>query len=300
MAVTSFPNSFFQLTNYVNFNCVEPIPICLPIYEDADLYNWALFTDELTAPVNPLIQFYWRIVESCDVPIPEIIDSTFNPFFYKKKEVDDTKGVMTPREIKDVRDNPGFGVHKILCGKCFYIQVVKIRRESLDNLLILERTLIGCIGCFQKICDPCYTTVVDYNNNEDAFGFIYSSNVSPFPLGSLTNRIRLPFYLRQPQFPTSRNVFTLSNGQEIKLSARVKKEWSVKTEWMPKEWHEKLAIALEHDTVNFNNSNANVNSKVLMDSTYQIEWQDYLDYPMAQANFKVKQTPYNNVNSNCK
>lgn len=306
MAIYSEPNSFYQLNNPVNFGCQEPIPICLPVYEDADLHGFHLNTnDSPTATQNagdegsyPLVSYSYRLVSNCNEPI--ILSDTvkhYNQFFYVRNQVTND-WILLPFNDDDDEPNafPGFNFQ---CDECFFIQIIKtVRGENPDqqsqtDRYIYTNTIVGCIGCFKKICDPCYTTLIRYRNNENAFGFNYNNQ-------NFYNSVRLPIYLKQPQFPTVRNVFTLSNGNKKKLSSRIEKEWIVETDWMPKEWHEKLVIALEHDRVGIINTNSNLTSEVMMESSYEIEWQDYLDYPLAKAKFKLKQIPYNNVNSNCK
>lgn len=284
--IRSFTNSFFQLNNYINFNCVEPIELCLPVYQDSDLYGWSLFTDDDVFPPSN-VKYYFRVVKSCSEPIGDFNPADWNEFNYTSNR--ETGTVLTPRNIKD--PSPvSFGIEDMNCGECFFIQVARVVKGG-D---VISEEIVGCMGCFQKICDPCYTTVIQYYNNEDAFGFLYSGLVP-----GLFNRVRLPLYLKQPQFPTQRTVFTLSNGSKKKLASRIEKEWVVQTDFMPKEWHERLVIALEHDFFGLENTNSNTLSEFMMEDTYPIDWQDFLDYPMAQVKFKLKQIPYNNSNSNC-
>lgn len=286
LSIQSAPNSFFQLGNPINFNCVEPIELCLPIYKDYDLYGWSLYVGYGSG-----ITYYWRLVKNCNQPVGDLDPASLIPFHVYNYS--DKVQVLTPLFYQDPSETD-FGVDGFDCGECFFIQVIKFEHKG-D---VINQDIVGCIGCFQKICDPCYTSVVQYINNENAFGFLYT-NGNPNTLNGLYNRVRLPLYLNQPQFPVKRNVFTLSNGMQKKLSSRIEKEWNVETDYMPKEWHEKLVIALEHDHIGMQNVNSNTFSEFMNESNYEINWQAFLDYPTAPAKFKLKQIPYNNVNSNC-
>ncbi len=111
------------------------------------------------------------------------------------------------------------------------------------------------------------------------------------------NRVRLPISVRQPQFPMERAVFRKSNGVTKVLSVVIRNTWQGVTDHMPKDFHEKLVIALSHDTVNIEGQK--LFTGVNLDGDYQINWQDFLDYPLAQAQFQLNVTPYNETNDNC-
>jgi len=267
------------------------VPICLPVYKDSDLYGWSLSADLVADPntgIGP--KYYWRLVTDCNEDYGPFNPEDWHAFnVYSSGETH----VLTPTNVKSP-GKPVFGVDDYECGQCFYIQA--LMRDVRGD--VIDEQIQGCIGCFQKICDPCYTTVIQYYNNENAFGFIYVVG-TPNVLTGFFNRVRLSLYFKQPQFPSTRNVFSLSNGNKKILSARIQKEWICQVDYFPKEWHERLVIAINHDFIAVSNTNANLTSEIEPSADYQIEWQDYLDYPMARASFKANQIPYNNVNSNC-
>lgn len=101
---------------------------------------------------------------------------------------------------------------------------------------------------------------------------------------AFANKIRLPIHLNRPQFPVEEDVYTRANGKRIVTNATVFKELEGKTDWMPKEWHERLSIALRHDEVSI--TSQNFTGAFRISGSYEIEWQDFLDYPLAPAKFK--------------
>jgi len=111
------------------------------------------------------------------------------------------------------------------------------------------------------------------------------------------NRIRLPMYFSRPQFPVERSVFKRADGSRQVLSAVISNTYEGKTDDIPKEWHQKLVIALSHDTVNIESDR--LLTEVVLDSEYEIGWQDFLDWPIAKSTFKVQVTPFNASNTNC-
>lgn len=111
------------------------------------------------------------------------------------------------------------------------------------------------------------------------------------------NRVRLPMIFIKPQFPVERNSFRLANGVNKTLSVVVRNTYQGQTDQLPEAWHRKLVIALAHDTVNVENER--LLSGVGLDGDYGIDWQDFLQYPIAQASFQVQVTPFDATNSNC-
>jgi len=112
-----------------------------------------------------------------------------------------------------------------------------------------------------------------------------------------SNRIRLPIFFSKPQFPTERNVFRKADGTTKVQSVVIRNTYQGQTDQFPEDWHRKLVIALSHDTVNIEGER--LLSEVALSGDYQIDWQDFLNYPVAQAGFQVEVTPFDATNSNC-
>lgn len=111
------------------------------------------------------------------------------------------------------------------------------------------------------------------------------------------NRIRLPLYLKQAQFPTEANRFRLADGTSKTLSVTVRKTYELLTDYMGEKAHQRLAIALNHDTVSIEGDR--YVGGVAVDGDYEIQWPDFLDYPLGQASVKIQVTPFNFTNDNC-
>lgn len=111
------------------------------------------------------------------------------------------------------------------------------------------------------------------------------------------NRARLPIFFDRPQFPVEKSVFRLANGTSKVQSMVIRNTYEGKTDQLPEDWHRKLVVALAHDTVNVEGER--LLSDVVLEGDYEIGWQDFLQYPLAQAGFKVQVTPFNATNSNC-
>lgn len=111
------------------------------------------------------------------------------------------------------------------------------------------------------------------------------------------NRIRLPLYLKQPQFPAEANRFRLANGATKTQSVVIRKVYNLVTDYMPERMHQRLTIALNHDEVNIEASR--FLGGIAVDGDYKIEWPDFLDYPLGQAEIQVQVTPFAATNDNC-
>lgn len=111
------------------------------------------------------------------------------------------------------------------------------------------------------------------------------------------NKIRLPLYIKTPQFPTEANRFRLSDGTSKILSVTIRKTWDLQTDYMGHLTHQRLVIALNHDTVTIEGDK--YIGGVTVDGEYDIAWPDFLDYPLGQASVKVQVTPFDMTNSNC-
>jgi len=111
------------------------------------------------------------------------------------------------------------------------------------------------------------------------------------------NRVRLPFYLKQPQWPTERSVFRKSDGTTKVLSIVIRNTFQGVTDQKTKEFHEKLVIALSHDDVTVEGDR--LDSGVVLSGDYQVEWNDFIDNPLGIGQFQVEVTPYDVTNDNC-
>lgn len=94
-----------------------------------------------------------------------------------------------------------------------------------------------------------------------------------------------------------RNVFRKADGSTKVLSVVIRHTYEVKTDYLPEQWHRKLVIALSHDNVEIENEN--YLGSVSIDGDYNIDWQEFLNYPVAQATSTVQVTPFDATNSNC-
>lgn len=114
---------------------------------------------------------------------------------------------------------------------------------------------------------------------------------------SFTNRIRLPFYLTQPQFPVDEEIYLKANGKRRVLKSITAKEYQAKTDYLPQKLHERLVVALRHDNVTVEGTK--VSEGVRINGSYDIDWPDFLDFPIAPAKFKALVEGFSARNTRC-
>lgn len=171
-------------------------------------------------------------------------------------------------------------------GDCFQLQLNFLKDEPPPFLSITSKT------CFKYSVDKCFTSRITYGNNEDAFGFFYETNL-------IFNSIRLPMYATSPAFDIEQQTYVRSNGERTKVFARLAKKYKFVTDFLPEEIHQKLVVALNHDTVLIATS-----TNYQLECTFENEYNQ--DFPSIMqgmnvwpADFQVYETPFNEINNNC-
>jgi hypothetical protein len=135
---------------------------------------------------------------------------------------------------------------------CFVIKLM-----NGDNVLAESNT-------FVKTIEKKYTSRIDYRCEEDSFGFVYCP-------GYISNSIRMPFHLKDPQYPQEQKEYRTRNGRLRVTSASINEVYPLETDYMSKEMHKKLLIALSHDFVQ-------VNGVLLTKSeSYDVDWDNALE-----------------------
>lgn len=153
--------------SFIQFNETDQIEscefpdaeMCLPAFDDDDAWFQFVLTgqteeeaDALCAGTEPVTV---GIVENCD-------DGYLLQFIQKpvRYRISPTKVLYYwPHGLPNFRN-------VINVGECFHIKIAMA--------VINDQTF--CSNCFQRISDDCHTTVLQYSNNENAFGFNYCAS----------------------------------------------------------------------------------------------------------------------------
>jgi hypothetical protein len=143
-------------------------------------------------------------------------------------------------------------------------------------------------NCFRKIVDDCYTSILEYYNDEDYAEFIYCN-------AEFTNKVRIPFHLYKPKINEDRTVYKKSNGAIKLTKSLITKEYVLTTDFMPEEMHDAFAVAMAHDYVNAYTSS--YSGGISKNGDYSPEWEEGMC--VAPVEFKVEVTPLAIRNNNC-
>lgn len=163
--VTSPRFSFvrFSDSNSIDSCNFEDIHLCLPVYNEQDIAFQFIVTADTEEEADNLCdlqneKIVLGVVLSCDddflVNFPEA-NSTHKPDRYR----------IGARQILYNWSHgiPGMENY-ISVGQCFFLKAV------VDGLYSF------CSSCFQRIAGTCHTSVIEYSNEENAFGFNYCNS----------------------------------------------------------------------------------------------------------------------------
>lgn len=162
-------NIISPVNSFVRFNepPMDPLCIwgdlnfCLPVYDQEDIY----------------FQF---VIEGTETEIDSLCTQTGDEVTVELVETCGGPALITfTDKIERIRLSPTQALYNwahgfpnftsvIAVGKCFLIRV------TVDAAVYAyPEQLIACSNCFERIGDDCYTSVIEYGNDEDAFGFKY-------------------------------------------------------------------------------------------------------------------------------
>ncbi|MBK7885133.1 MAG: fibronectin type III domain-containing protein [Chitinophagaceae bacterium] len=286
------PYSFLQF-GYAQFigqkHCYEhDIKNCLPVIENTDLAFQLILKagneDEADAICDAPTNIIQLLLLEGIITQP----AGFEAAILKNFTIDD--GLLFQRyRINDTEilfywphGLPGFK-DLIDCNSCFQIGIKIVSADPVINIS-------APTNCFYRPCDDCWTSLLEYNCDENSYGFEYCQAVTP-------NKVRLPIHIARPQLKTEQSIYSRSNGKINILKAVKKKEYEAETENLTEDIHEKIDIALDHDEVHI--TSKHYTGGIRKTGDYEIEWIKFLDYPLGKAQFKVLVTPYLVRNDNC-
>ena len=295
--------SFLQPSplNVEEIGCVPAVPVCLPVYALTDLqFQMILYVDggdkalfeEIV--MDTLTTVKAGVCADCTENEPTPAQPVqFDATWYKIEtgegsDPDVWIGVFT-------YDNAvPWGIE---VGECFKICFYKYQSGGTG----VATTFITCSNlCFQRIADPCYTSLFTYRCKENQFEFHYVIETEVSAV-NFTNSIRLPVYLRNMQLPSEEKSYVKSNGVSVKLMERIEEEYDLIVDFVPKDWHQKIKVMLAHDTITIKNINEteNITWPIVCKEKYEINWQEF-PYMNAPAETKVRRSQeLFRTNSNC-
>lgn len=162
MAITIISPQFsfvqFSESSIVTSCNFRDVNFCLPVYESNDVaFQFIAQTDTeeeadaLCNLTNSAIQI--GLVNSCNQDY--LLEFGTKPDRFR---------IGVRQVLYNWTDGfPGFEAI-INIGECFLVKV------------IIDDTYEFCSNCFQRIADPCHTSVIEYGNDDNGFGFNYCNS----------------------------------------------------------------------------------------------------------------------------
>lgn len=277
MTIVSPKYSFVQFDNPAPSSCCESDSnFCIPVINEDDTYFQIIATGadareaEYIYHLNNYIQL--ELLNTSGTVLRNwTLDDTlsFIPFRTGLTQVT----FLWKNNFKDLSTY-------VACDQCFKIRV---------KAEIFGETILAESNCFIRKCKTCYTSRLDYYNEEDYADFKYCNVTNGI------NRVRLPLYPSAPIPKEDRSIYRKSSGGILQTKSLIQKEYTCLTEYFPEHIHDKLVVALGHDNVLLNSDN--YTGGISKSSEYAPEWIDNLC--KAQVSFKVLATPFIIRNNNC-
>jgi hypothetical protein len=275
--------------SFVNFNpanstancCIGENEVCLPVCAETDLIFQFDITTANIQDANDLMNNSVSDIQLLLLDVNGNLvhnwTATDNLLFERYR--------TSATQVTYLWRNPLLG----LIGLIQYNQCFSFKIYASTSINSNIETKAAFSNCFILKSNDCFTSVLDYANNENYADFEYCNITNP------VNRIRLYMYLSQPKSIEDKAVYRKSNGVIRQTRSLITKEYTVQTEHFNELLHDKIVIALAHDMVNV--STDNYNGGISKTGEYDVEWTDNIC--LAPAKFKVLATPYAIRNNNC-
>lgn len=287
ISIVSPNNSFVKFGAEENIStcCEGDDNFCIPVVEETDTWfqvNLECINDTVlqqifdSAPEN----FQLILLSGTGNTAGTYVANTLRNWkddgllFTKFKTAETVATILWKQNFKDIKT-------LVACDECFELALVVI----VDSI-----TYVAISNCFIRKCEDCFLSVLEYTNEKDDFEFSYCNTVNPI------NRVRLPFFFQKPQFPDEEGIYKFSSGRIKVLKSITSKEYSALVDFAPEHIHEKLKIALAHDTKSI--ISEKYTGEFVKNGSYTIDWEDIF-LCRAQANFKALVSPYSAKVNSC-
>ena len=141
------------------------INFCLPVYDPEDIYFQFVIEgteDEIDSLCTQT---------GGEVTIQLVTDCNTDPLITFTERPERYRLSATQVIYNWTHGVPGF-ISVVTVGVCFKIQVTV---QATPYGYPME-TLVACSNCFERIANECFTSVIEYGNDDDAFGFKYCNS----------------------------------------------------------------------------------------------------------------------------
>lgn len=155
--IISPTNSFigFNRSETINHCIHGSFSTCLPVYEESDIAFQFVIEADTEAQADALCSPY-----GSGIDMGLVLDCDQEGFTHEFTETPDRFRISPLQVLYNWPHGVPGMIANVDISECFYIRVV------VDNVEY-------CTNCFQRIGDPCFTSVIEYGNDENFAGFNY-------------------------------------------------------------------------------------------------------------------------------
>lgn len=154
------------VNSFIRFNEASAAPyciwgevaFCLPVYNDEDVY-FQFIIDGTSDEIDALCT-----TDASEVEISIVPDCNETPLLVFGQKPSRIRLSATQLLYNWQHGFPGFTL-AVAVAQCFKAQVRIIG--------VYGDLITACSNCFERIADDCFTSVIEYGNDEDSFGFKY-------------------------------------------------------------------------------------------------------------------------------
>lgn len=151
-------NSFIRFDGAYTFtHCLwGEITECLPVYAEDDIAFQFVVEADTEAEADSLCDPYTSGIEMGLV----FECGGDGPFVHQFEQLPERYRISTTQVLYNWPHGAEGMTGNVAIGQCFFIQII------VNGVRV-------CSNCFQRIPDPCFTSVLDYSNDENFAGFNY-------------------------------------------------------------------------------------------------------------------------------
>jgi hypothetical protein len=147
--------------------------MCLPVFNTEDVWFQFVVASDTKEEADDLC-------ENEDLITLGLVEACTDGFLLEFSQKPNRYRISDTRVRYDwTHGFPGFQ-NVLSVGECFHIKVLIVNQQF-------------CSNCFQRIVDDCHTSVIQYGNNDNAFGFNYCAGATDEQQDESCEPLEIPF-----------------------------------------------------------------------------------------------------------
>lgn len=169
-------------------------------------------------------------------------------------------------------------------------------------ILDADKNPIVCSNIFDRISkkEGCLTMSVRYYNEENAFGFKFTTYNDGLNDLFTELQIRIRAYLNKPTRPVEENIFRRSDNVQQRISTVMGKLWSGNTDRYTDHQHDQISVMFKHDVIMVTQPfQGFTDRRMTQIGEYSQIFPDITTYVSTPAEFKISDYQEIVVNNNC-